>query len=170
MGFQIREQCRPTRAYQLTSGLACAPRCRWRAPRSPTWSQSRPARPAGGPEARARPEVRRSGTHDPGWSATGLARRVTDGCDMMTVHAASSVASDRRRAGQRDQTRTRTGDPGANSGIAANTARKMRQRIRATLARALARGHIDVNVAGEAVIGTLPAKLPLWRHWSSQKA
>ena len=36
------------------------------------------------------------------------------------------------------------------------TARKVRQRIRATLAWALAHGHVDVNVAGEAMDGAPP--------------
>ena len=37
------------------------------------------------------------------------------------------------------------------------TARKVRQRIRKTLARAQAHGYVDINVAGEVIDGALPA-------------
>ena len=44
-------------------------------------------------------------------------------------------------------------------------ARKLRQRIRATLRWAEARGHVEFNVAGEAITGALPAMPAVKQHF-----
>ena len=47
---------------------------------------------------------------------------------------------------------------------APNQARRVRQRIRAVLKWAQAYGHVDVNVAGDAIDGALPASRPVVKH------
>lgn len=46
----------------------------------------------------------------------------------------------------------------------AETARKLRQRIKATLAWAQARGHVEHNAAGEAINGALPKQAAVKEH------